>query len=113
MEISDWQENVDNWIKTIGVRYFNELTNVAVLMEEMGEFARLMARKYGEQSFKNPIGDDEIERRIEEELSDIFFVLTCLANQMNIDLAQSLEANLAKKTSRDADRHHANPKLKQ
>lgn len=107
MTIQEAQEKVDQWIKDYGVRYFNELTNLALLMEETGEVARIIARKYGEQSFKH---SDE-EKALADEMADVLFVLLCLANQTGIDLEKALEANLIKKTSRDGDRHHSNPKL--
>lgn len=111
MTIQQYQAKVDEWIKTYGVRYFDELTNNAILMEEVGELSRLMARVYGEQSFKRK--DDQLKARenIKEELADIFFVLTCLANQMNIDLEECIDNNFTKKTKRDKDRHESNPKL--
>lgn len=107
MEISELQRQVDNWIKEIGVRYFNELTNTALLMEEVGELARIMARKYGEQSFKK--GEDDSD--MADEMADVLFVLTCLANQAGVDLTQAIKQNLEKKTKRDADRHKLNAKL--
>jgi NTP pyrophosphatase (non-canonical NTP hydrolase) len=106
-----YQERVDQWIKDYGVRYFNELTNTAILMEEMGELARIMARVYGEQSFKNPIEDENIKDKLGDELADIIFVLTCLSNQMGIDLDQAVERNFVKKTTRDINRHNSNEKL--
>ena len=108
MTIKEAQEIVDNWIKTIGVRYFNELTNTALLMEEVGEVARIMARVYGEQSFK----ESDKSHDLADELADVLFVLICLANQTGIDLTEALEKNLEKKTSRDSNRHNNNPKLK-
>lgn len=101
------QREVDEWIKTIGVRYFSELTNTAVLMEEVGELARLMARTYGEQSFKD--GD---ENDLGMEMADVLFVLVCLANQTGVDLQESFERAMDKKTKRDRLRHVENPKLK-
>eukprot|EP01136_Pigoraptor_vietnamica_P009818 Opistho-1_new@46743 len=101
------QKLVDQWISTTGIRYFNELTNTAILMEEVGEVARIMARKYGEQSFKK--SDEEVN--LADEMADVMFVLICLANQTGIDLKDALLKNLAKKTIRDADRHKNNPKL--
>lgn len=101
------QSAVDHWIKTFGVRYFNELTNTAILMEEVGEVARIMARKYGEQSFKK--SDTEVD--LADEMADVLFVLICLANQTGIDLNDALQKNLDKKTKRDANRHNQNPKL--
>src|SRR6476469_2404570 len=106
--ISEAQRIVDSWIKTTGVRYFNELTNTAILMEEVGEVARIMARKYGEQSFKK--SDEEVN--LADEMADVLFVLICLANQTGIDLTTALEKNLQKKSIRDADRHRNNEKLK-
>jgi len=108
MTIEQLQETVDQWIKTTGVRYFNELTNTAMLMEEVGEVARIMARQYGEQSFK----DSDKEVNLADEMADVLFVLICLANQTGIDLTQALTQNLAKKNIRDADRHQNNPKLR-
>ena len=108
MEIKQAQEIVDNWIKTTGVRYFNELTNTAILMEEVGEVARIMARKYGEQSFKKSYE----EVNLADEMADVLFVLICLANQTGIDLTDALEKNLEKKSIRDADRHKNNEKLR-
>jgi NTP pyrophosphatase (non-canonical NTP hydrolase) len=102
------QETVDNWIKTNGVRYFNELTNTAILMEEVGEVARIMSRKYGEQSFKE--SDKKVD--LADEMADVLFVLICLANQTGIDLTEALAKNLDKKTQRDSERHHNNEKLK-
>jgi NTP pyrophosphatase (non-canonical NTP hydrolase) len=108
MTIKDAQETVDQWINTTGVRYFNELTNTAILMEEVGEVARIMSRKYGEQSFKK--SDEAVD--LGDEMADVLFVLICLANQTGIDLTSALEKNLVKKNIRDADRHKNNPKLK-
>lgn len=107
MELSALQSEVDNWIKSVGVRYFNELTNTAVLMEEVGELARIMARKYGEQSFK--AGEDD--SKLADEMADVLFVLVCLANQTGVDLTEAMRANMEKKTRRDANRHLNNPKL--
>ncbi len=107
MTIQEAQSTVDNWIKTIGVRYFNELTNMALLSEEVGELARIIARKYGEQSFK----DGEENSDPADEMADILFVLICLANQTGVDLTLALEKNLLKKSIRDKDRHINNPKL--
>ena len=106
LTISKAQEIVDNWIKTTGVRYFNELTNTAILMEEVGEVARIMARKYGEQSFKK--SDEEVN--LADEMADVLFVLICLANQTGIDLTDAFEKNLQKKSIRDVDRHKNNEK---
>ena len=111
MTIKEAQEIVDKWINTTGIRYFNELTNTAVLMEEVGEVARLMARIYGEQSFKAGKKPADVKAAIAEELADVLFVAVCLANQMDIDLTEAFEQNLAKKTNRDARRHLDNPKL--
>jgi NTP pyrophosphatase (non-canonical NTP hydrolase) len=107
MKIADAQKLVDDWIKTTGVRYFNELTNTAMLMEEVGEVARIMARQYGEQSFKK--SDSEVN--LADEMADVLFVLICLANQTGIDLTDAFEKNLEKKSIRDADRHKNNKKL--
>jgi NTP pyrophosphatase (non-canonical NTP hydrolase) len=108
MTLEEAQEKVDNWIKTIGIRYFNELTNTAILMEEVGEVARIIARKYGEQSFKD--SDKEID--LADEMADVLFVLICLANQTGVNLDEALMKNLEKKTNRDKERHSANEKLK-
>jgi NTP pyrophosphatase (non-canonical NTP hydrolase) len=108
MTINEAQEAVDQWIKTTGIRYFNELTNTAILMEEVGEVARIMARKYGEQSFKK--SDEDVN--LADEMADVMFVLICLANQTGINLTDALEKNLEKKSIRDADRHKNNEKLK-
>ncbi len=104
---TNYQKQVDNWVKKYGVRYFSELTNLGILMEETGELARLMARIYGEQSFK----DGENQSGLGDELADILFVLTCIANQCGIDLTQAAIKNFQKKTKRDKDRHNNNPKL--
>ncbi|EIE01086.1 MULTISPECIES: nucleotide pyrophosphohydrolase [Leptospira] len=108
MNFDEAQKTVDDWIKTIGVKYFSELTNLAILMEEVGEFSRLVARKYGDQSFKK--GEDP--EGLSKELGDILFVLTCLANQMGISMEEAFKATLEKNTTRDKDRHKNNPKLK-
>ena len=108
MTIQEAQERVDQWIKTYGVRYFNELTNMAVLTEEVGELARVMARKYGEQSFKEGESQD-----VSEEMADVLWVLICIANQTGVDLTAALEASIEKKTLRDKDRHKNNIKLQQ
>ena len=108
MTIKQAQETVDQWINTTGVRYFNELTNTAILMEEVGEVARIMSRKYGEQSFKK--SDEAVD--LGDEMADVLFVLICLANQTGIDLTDALEKNLVKKNIRDKDRHRNNDKLK-
>jgi len=107
MEIKDAQNLVDQWIKTNGVRYFNELTNMAILTEEVGEVARIISRKYGEQSFKNK----EEEINLADELADVLFVLICLANQTGVNLTDAFHKNLAKKTNRDKERHENNEKL--
>ena len=103
------QEIVDEWIKTIGVRYFNELTNMAILTEEVGEVARIIARKYGEQSFK----DSDLEKDLGDELAYVLWVLVCLANQTGVDLTDAFKRNLQKKSSRDKSRHLQNKKLTQ
>lgn len=108
MTIKEAQNTIDQWINTTGVRYFSELTNTAILMEEVGEVARIMSRKYGEQSFKK--SDEAVD--LGDEMADVLFVLICLANQTGIDLTSALEKNLVKKNVRDADRHKNNPKLK-
>jgi NTP pyrophosphatase (non-canonical NTP hydrolase) len=108
MTIEEAQQLVDNWIKTTGIRYFNELTNTAILMEEVGEVARIMARQYGEQSFKK----SDTEANLADEMADVLFVLICLANQTGIDLTDALEKNLQKKTIRDTERHRNNEKLR-
>lgn len=107
MTIKEAQETVDRWIKTYGVRYFSELTNMACLTEEVGELARVMARTYGDQSFKN--GE---KPNLGEEMADVLWVLICLANQTGVDLTEELQKSLEKKTQRDHDRHRNNPKLK-
>jgi len=112
MTIQETQQTVDKWIKTIGVRYYNELTNTAVLMEEVGELARLMARIYGEQSFKRPEDKASAQSDLADEMADVLFVLVCLANQTGVDLTEALAKNLDKKTKRDKDRHSNNEKLK-
>jgi NTP pyrophosphatase (non-canonical NTP hydrolase) len=108
MTIQEAQDTVDQWIKTTGVRYFNELTNTAILMEEVGEVARIMSRKYGEQSFKE--SDKEVD--LADEMSDVLWVLICLANQTGVNLTDALQKNLDKKTKRDSTRHQNNEKLK-
>jgi NTP pyrophosphatase (non-canonical NTP hydrolase) len=107
MQIKEAQKLVDEWITTTGVRYFSELTNMAILTEEVGEVARIIARRYGEQSFKK---EDE-GKDLGDELADVLFVLICLANQTGVDLTEALEKNLGKKTRRDGQRHKNNPKL--
>ena len=106
MTIEEAQEKVDQWIETYGVRYFSELTNMAILTEEVGELARIMARKYGDQSFKE--GES---RDIDDEMADVLWVLICLANQTGVDLTKALEKNIEKKTLRDSSRHKQNTKL--
>lgn len=108
MTIEEAQSLVDKWITTTGVRYFNELTNMAMLTEEVGEVARIIARRYGEQSEK----ESDKGKDLGDEMADVLFVLICLANQTGVDLTKALEKNLEKKTVRDADRHKNNPKLK-
>lgn len=107
MEIENAQKIVDDWIKTVGVRYFNELTNLALLTEEVGELARIISRKYGEQSFKNK----EEEVNLGDEMADVLFVLICLANQTGVNLTDAFQRNIEKKTKRDAKRHLENKKL--
>jgi len=107
MEISEMQKQVDQWIKDKGVRYFDPLTNLAMLTEEVGEVARIMARKYGEQSEK----ESDKGKELGDELADVLFVLVCIANQTGVDLTQAFEQNLRKKNERDASRHLNNPKL--
>ena len=108
MTIQDAQSQVDNWIKKYGVRYFSELTNMAILTEEVGELARIMARKYGDQSFK----ESDKSYELADEMADVLWVLICLANQTGVDLEKALEDNLKKKTERDSQRHKGNDKLK-
>lgn len=108
MEIKELQQEVDRWIREYGVRYFNELTNMTILTEEVGELARVMARKYGEQSFKEGEKDN-----LADEMADILWVLTCLANQTGVDLTQAIENNFAKKTQRDKERHKQNLKIQE
>lgn len=108
MEIEKAQQLVDEWIKTNGVRYFNELTNLAILTEEVGEVARLMSRLYGEQSFK----ESDKNKELSDELADVMFVLICIANQTGVNLTEALQKNLEKKTNRDSERHKNNEKLK-
>src|SRR5476651_2522635 len=107
MTIENAQQTIDNWIKTTGIRYFNELTNTALLMEEVGEVARIMARRYGEQSFKK--SDKEVN--LADEMADVLFVLICLANQTGISLTDAFEKNMQKKNTRDGERHRNNEKL--
>ena len=108
MTIQEAQQTIDKWINTTGVRYFNELTNMAILTEEVGEVARIIARKYGEQSFK----ESDKDKDLSDELADVLFVLMCIANQTGIDLTEALQKNLEKKTKRDTERHQNNEKLK-
>ncbi|TAE75615.1 MAG: pyrophosphatase [Bacteroidetes bacterium] len=108
MTIEEAQKVVDTWINTTGIRYYNELTNMAILTEEVGEVARLMARMYGEQSFK----ESDKDRNLGDEIADVLFVLICIANQTGIDLTEALQKNLEKKTQRDKERHANNDKLK-
>jgi NTP pyrophosphatase (non-canonical NTP hydrolase) len=107
MTIEEAQQKVDDWIKKYGVRYFNELTNMAILTEEVGEVARIISRKYGEQSFKN----SEEDKELSDELADVLWVVICLANQTGIDLTEAFNNNIAKKTFRDSERHKNNIKL--
>ncbi len=108
MQIQEAQEIIDEWITTIGVRYFNELTNTALLMEEVGEVARIIARRYGEQSEK----ESDKDKDLGDEMADVLFVLICLANQTGVNLTEALKSNLEKKTKRDFERHRNNEKLK-
>lgn len=108
MTISEAQNKVDEWIKTYGVRYFNELTNMTILTEEVGELARIMARTYGDQSFKK----SDLDKNLADEMADVLWVLICLANQTGVDLTEAFNKNMEKKTSRDKDRHKNNNKLK-
>jgi NTP pyrophosphatase (non-canonical NTP hydrolase) len=108
MTIANAQQQVDQWIKTVGVRYFSELTNMAILTEEVGELARIMARKYGDQSFK----ESDKDRNMADEMADVLWVLICLANQTGVDLTEALKKNFEKKNIRDAERHQQNEKLK-
>ncbi len=109
--LAEAQQLVDEWVNTIGVRYYNELTNTAVLMEEVGEMARLMARIYGEQSFKRAEDAATAKADLADEMADVLFVLVCLANQTGVDLTEALQKNLNKKTKRDKERHANNEKL--
>ena len=108
MTIEQAQQEVDNWIKTYGVRYFSELTNMTILTEEVGELARIMARTYGDQSFKK----SDLEKNLPDEMADVLWVLMCLANQTGVNLTEAFQKNLEKKTKRDATRHWENEKLK-
>ena len=107
MTIEQAQQQVDSWIKTVGVRYFSELTNMTILTEEVGELARIMARTYGDQSFKKT----DLEKNLADEMADVMWVLICLANQTGVNLTEALEKNFEKKTTRDAERHKNNDKL--
>jgi NTP pyrophosphatase (non-canonical NTP hydrolase) len=108
MTIEQAQQQVDSWIKTVGVRYFSELTNMAILTEEVGELARIMVRTYGDQSFKQ----SDLRKNLADEMADVLWVLICLANQTGVNLTEALQKNFEKKNTRDADRHKANDKLK-
>jgi len=108
MTINQAQQDIDHWIKTVGVRYFSELTNLGILMEEVGELSRLMVRKYGEQSFK----ESDKNKELSDEMADVLFVLICLANQTGVDLTEALQKNFEKKNLRDSERHRNNDKLK-
>ena len=108
MTIQDAQQQVDDWIKTVGVRYFSELTNMAILTEEVGELARIMARTYGDQSFKKT----DLDKNLADEMADVLWVLICLANQTGVNLTEALQKNIEKKTIRDSERHQRNEKLK-
>ena len=108
MTLQQAQQQVDQWIKTVGVRYFSELTNMAILTEEVGELASIMARKYGDQSFK----ESDKDKNMADEMADVLWVLICLANQTGVDLTEALKKNFDKKTTRDAERHQNNSKLK-
>jgi len=107
LSIQDAQKQVDDWIKTIGQRYFSELTNLGILMEEVGELSRIMVRQYGEQSFK----ESDKAHQLADEMADVFWVLICLANQTGVDLTEAFAKNMDKKTQRDAERHRNNEKL--
>ena len=108
MTINEAQQQVDGWIKTVGVRYFSELTNMTILTEEVGELARIMARTYGDQSFKRT----DLNRNLADEMADVLWVLICLANQTGVNLTEAFQKNIEKKTNRDAERHQQNEKLK-
>ena len=108
MTINEAQQQVDGWIKTVGVRYFSELTNMTILTEEVGELARIMARTYGDQSFKKA----DLDKNLADEMADILWVLICLANQTGVNLTDAFQKNMEKKTSRDAERHQQNERLK-
>ena len=108
MTINEAQQQVDGWIRTVGVRYFSELTNMAILTEEVGELARIMARTYGDQSFKKT----DLDKNMADEMADVLWVLICLANQTGVNLTEAFHKNMEKKTKRDAERHQQNEKLK-
>ena len=108
MTINEAQQQVDRWIKTVGVRYFSELTNMTILTEEVGELARIMARTYGDQSFKKT----DLDKNMADEMADVLWVLICLANQTGVNLTEAFQKNMEKKTTRDAERHQQNEKLK-
>jgi NTP pyrophosphatase (non-canonical NTP hydrolase) len=108
MTINEAQQQVDGWIKTVGIRYFSELTNMAILTEEVGELARIMARTYGDQSFKKT----DLDKNLADEMADVLWVLICLANQTGVDLTEAFLKNIEKKTKRDTERHQQNEKLK-
>ncbi|MEQ1825784.1 MAG: nucleotide pyrophosphohydrolase [Pirellula sp.] len=108
LTLAELQSTVDTWIRTVGVRYFSELTNLAILVEEVGELSRILSRTYGDQSFKK----SDLASSLSDEMADVLFVLVCLANQTGVDLTNAIQENLAKKTNRDALRHQNNPKLK-
>jgi NTP pyrophosphatase (non-canonical NTP hydrolase) len=108
MTINEAQQQVDGWIKTVGVRYFSELTNMTILTEEVGELARIMARTYGDQSFKK----EDLNKNLADEMADVLWVLICLANQTGVNLTEAFQKNIEKKTTRDAERHQQNEKLK-
>ncbi|HJS54706.1 MAG TPA: nucleotide pyrophosphohydrolase [Chitinophagaceae bacterium] len=108
MTIHEAQQQVDGWIKTVGIRYFSELTNMAILTEEVGELARIIARTYGDQSFKK----SDLDKNLADEMADVLWVLICLANQTGVNLTDALQKNIEKKTKRDAERHQKNEKLK-
>lgn len=111
MTIQNLQTEVDQWIKTIGVRYFSELTNMTILTEEVGELARIMSRTFGEQSWKETVTEEKQKEKMADEMADILWVLTCLANQTGVDLTQAIQKNIDKKTIRDEKRHKNNRKL--
>ena len=113
LTLQEAQQSVDHWIQTVGVRYFNELTNLGILMEEVGELSRLMVRRFGEQSFKSKEAHLNTKEALSDEMADVLWVLLCLANQTGINLTEALQKNFDKKTSRDKDRHQNNPLLSQ